>query len=160
MAKAMRDGKPAPKPYPFDPRHGVKPTGAPFGKGAKAATPTTQPTTQPPGSQAVCMWQGGPRGEDRPLDKRFISIQRKTKSGWKRVADDLGVSIVWTGDPDGAYDAHWQISPKSRAGKYRFVVTANHYKLRSAKFKVDPSAPATDTDPDHPASLFGPVTAH
>jgi hypothetical protein len=160
MAKSMRDGKPAPKAYPFDPRHGVKPTGAPFGKGAKTASPTTQPTTQPPGSQAVFMWQGGPRGEDRPLDKRFIAIQRKAKHGWKRVADDLGVSIVWTGDPDGAYDAHWQISPKAKAGKYRFVVTANHYKLRSAKFKVDPAAPATDTDPDHPASLFGPVTAH
>lgn len=160
MAKAMRDGKPAPKAYPFDPRHGVKPTGAPFGKGAKTATPTTQPTTQPPGSQAVFMWQGGPRGEDRPLDRRFIAIQRKAKHGWKRVADDLGVSIVWTGDPGGAYDAHWQISPKARPGTYRFKITANHYKLRSARFKVDPAAPATDTDPDHPASLFGPVTAH
>jgi neutral ceramidase len=160
MAKAMRDGKPAPKAYPFDPRHGVTPTGAPFGKGAKSATATAQPTTQPPGAQAVFMWQGGPRGEDRPLDRRFIAIERKTKHGFKRVADDLGVSIVWTGDPDGAYDAHWQISPKAKPGTYRFKITANHYKLRSGTFSVDPSAPATDTDPDHPASLFGPVTAH
>jgi neutral ceramidase len=160
MAKSLRDGKPAPKPYPFDPRHGVAPNGAPFGKGASTATATAQPTAQPPGSQAVFQWQGGPRGEDRPLDRRFIAIERKTKSGWKLVTDDLGVSIVWTGDPDGAYSAHWQISPKAKPGNYRFAITANHYKLRSRAFKVDPSAPATDTDPTHPAALFGPVTAH
>jgi hypothetical protein len=106
------------------------------------------------------MWQGGPRGTDRPLDKRFIAIERKDKHGWKRVTDDLGVSIVWTGDPAGAYSAHWQISPKSKPGIYRFAITANHYKLRSKRFKVNPSAPATDTDPTHPAALFGPVTAH
>ena len=160
MARNLRDGKRAPKPYPFDPRHGVEPNGAPFGKGASSATATAQPMTQPPGAQAVFQWQGGPRGEDRRLDRRFIAIERKGKSGWQRVTDDLGVSIVWTGDPDGAYSAHWQISPKSKAGRYRFVITANHYKLRSATFKVDPSATATDTDPTHPASLFGPVTAH
>ena len=160
MAKNLRDGKRAPKPYPFDPRHGVTPNGAPFGKGATSATATAQPAAQPPGSQAVFQWQGGPRGEDRPLDRRFIAIERKAKPGCKRVTDDLGVSIVWTGDPDGAYSAHWQISPKAKPGKYRFAVTANHYKLRSAQFEVDPSATATDTDPMHPASLFGPVTTH
>ena len=95
-------------------------------------------------------WQGGPRGEDRPLDRRFIAIERKGKQGFKRVTDDLGVSIVWTGDPDGAYSAHWQISPKAKAGTYRFTVTANHYKLRSAKFKVDPSAAASGHGSDAP----------
>ena len=94
---------------------------------------TAQPTAQPPGSQAVFQWQGGPRGEDRPLDQRFIAIERKGKRGWIRVADDLGVSIVWTGDPDGAYGAHWQIPPKAKPGTYRFAITANHYKLRSAR---------------------------
>jgi neutral ceramidase len=160
MAKSLRDGKPAPKPYPFDPRHGVEANGAPFGKGATTGTATAQPIAQPPGSQAVFQWQGGPRGEDRPLDRRFISIERKGKHGFKRVTDDLGVSIVWTGDPDGAYSAHWQISPKAKPGTYRFAVTANKYKLRSATFKVDPAAAPADTDPTHPASLFGPVTAH
>jgi neutral ceramidase len=179
MAKDLRDGKRAPKPYPFDPRHGVTPTGAPFGKGASTATATTQPVAVPPGAQAVFKWQGGPRGLDRPLDRRFIAIQRKDKKPaastaaglraglrpprshrWTRVADDLGVSIVWTGDPDGAYDAHWQVPHKAKAGTYRVVVTANLYKLRSATFAVDPSAPATDTDPTHPAAMFGPVTRH
>ncbi len=160
MARRLRDGKPAPEAYPFDPRHGVEPNGEPFGKGASSATATAQPAAQPPGSQAVFQWQGGPRGEDRPLDRRFIAIQRKAKKGWKRVTDDLGVSIVWTGDPDGAYSVHWQISPKSKPGTYRFAVTANNYKLRSNPFLVDPSAPATNPDPDHPASLFAPVTAH
>ena len=159
MARNLRDGKPAPKPYPFDPRHGVVANGAPFGKGADSASATAQPLAQPPGAQAVFEWQGGPDGEDRRLDKRFIAIQRKARSGWKQVTNDLGVSIVWTGDPEGAYSAHWQISPRAKPGKYRFVVTANRYRLRSKRFKVDPSATATDTDPMHPASLFAPVTA-
>ena len=79
MARRLRDGKPAPDAYPFDPRHGVEPNGEPFGKGASSATATAQPAAQPPGSQAVFQWQGGPRGEDRPLDRRFIAIQRKAK---------------------------------------------------------------------------------
>ena len=158
MATDLRRGKRAPKPYPFDPRHGVVADGAPFGSGARSAAPTAQPVDVPPGAQAVFKWQGGPRGLDKRLDKRFISIQRRAGKRWRRVADDLGVAIVWTGDPDGAYDAHWQVPHKAKRGRYRMVVTANHYRLKSAPFRVNPEAPATDTDPSHPAALFGPVT--
>jgi len=177
MARNLRDGKPAPAPYPFDPRHGVEANGEPFGKGAESATALAQPVATPPGAQAVFEWQGGPNGLDRRLDRRFIAIERKTKKqaastaaglraglrpprsqAWKRVTDDLGVSIVWTGDPDGAYSAHWQVSPRAKAGMYRFKVTANGYRLRSSPFAVNPSAPATNPDPAHPAALFAPVT--
>jgi neutral ceramidase len=160
MARNLRDGKRAPAPYPFDPRHGVEANGAPFGKGADSATPIAQPTATPPGAQAVFQWLGGADGLDRRLDRRFIAIERKTKKGWKRVTDDLGTSIVWTGDASGNYSVHWQVSPRAKAGNYRFKITANGYKLKSAQFAVDPSAPATNPDPTHPASLFAPVTAH
>ena len=89
-------------------------------------------------------------GLDRRLDKRFISIQRRAGKRWRRVADDLGVAIVWTGDPDGAYDAHWQVPRRAKPGRYRVVVTANHYRLRSASFRVDPGAPALRHRPDPP----------
>ena len=158
LAQRMRAGKRAPEAYPFDPRHGVVADGAPFGTGAGSGSPTSQPVDVPPGAQAVFKWQGGPSGLDKPLEQRFISIQRRTGGRWRRVADDYGLAIVWTVDADGVYDAHWQVPRKARPGRYRITVTANHYRLRSASFRVDPAAPATDTDPTHPASMFAPIT--
>ncbi|MDX6581851.1 MAG: neutral ceramidase [Solirubrobacterales bacterium] len=158
LTKRMREGKRAPAPYPFDPRHGVVADGRPFGDGSSVASVTAQPTTVPPGAQAVFKWQGGPSGLDKRLDKRFIAIERHTRSGWRRVADDLGLEIVWTGDAAGAYDVHWQVPRAAKPGRYRVAVTANLYRLRSAPFRVDPAAPATDTDPTHPAAMFAPVT--
>jgi len=77
---------------------------------------------------------------------------------WRRVADDFGLAIVWTVDDDGVYDAHWQVPRKAREGRYRFKVTANRYRLRSKRFAVDPAAPAAELDPNHPATLFAPIT--
>ena len=70
---------------------------------------------------------------------------------------DAGTSY---GDASAEARHHKMGTGLSAATTYRFKVTANHYKLRSATFKVDPSAAVADTDPTHPASLFGPVTAH
>ncbi len=158
LTESMRDGKPAPAPYPFDPRHGVVADGQPFGSGSAVASVTAEPVDVPPGAQAVFKWQGGPSGLDRRLDKRFISIQRRTGRRWRRVADDLGLSIVWTADAGGAYDLHWQVPRNAKPGRYRVAISANLYRLRSQAFRVDPTAPATDTDPNHPAALFAPVT--
>jgi neutral ceramidase len=158
LTERMRDGKRAPKPYPFDPRNGIVPDGRPFGDGSSVATATTQPVDVPPGAQAVFMWQGGPSGLDKRLDKPFVAIERRTGNRWRRVADDLGLSIVWTADADGNYDVHWQVPRKAKPGSYRIAILANLYRLRSHPFRVDPSAPATDTDPTHPAAMFAPVT--
>ncbi len=158
LTERMRDGKRAPKPYPFDPRNGVVANGRPFGDGSAVASITTQPVAVPPGAQAVFKWQGGPSGLDKRLDKRFIAIERRTRKGWRRVADDLGLSIVWTGDAEGNYNVHWQVPRAAKPGRYRIRVYANLYRLQSAPFRVDPAAPATDTDPTHPAAMFAPVT--
>jgi hypothetical protein len=158
LADALRRGRPAPAPHPFDPRNGVEPNGAPYGRGAPSGSIVTQPLDVPPRGQAVFEWQGGPRGLDRRLDRRFIAIQRRTRGRWRRVADDLGMAIVWTVDDSGRYDVHWQVPRRAKPGAHRVVVTANRYRLRSARFAVDRSAPALDTDPAHPASAFAPIT--
>ncbi len=158
LTERMREGKRAPTPHPFDPRNGIAADGRPFGDGSSVASATTQPVDVPPGAQAVFKWQGGPSGLDKRLDKRFIAIERRIGGRWRRVADDLGLSIVWTADAEGAYDAHWQVPRSAKLGRYRVQVFANLYRLHSAPFRVDPAAPATDTDPTHPAAMFAPVT--
>jgi neutral ceramidase len=158
LTERMRKGKRAQAPYPFDPRNGVVADGRPFGPGSSVASITTQPVDVPPGAQAVFMWQGGPSGLDKRLDKPFITIQRRVGGRWRKAADDLGLAIVWTAGADGAYDAHWQVPRSAKPGRYRFAIRANLYRLRSQRFRVDPVAAATDTDPNHPAALFAPVT--
>ena len=158
LARHLARGEPAQPAHPFDPRNGVEANGAPFGEGAENATALRQPDDVPPGAQAVFDWRGGPRGLDRPLDGRFISIQTRREGRWRRVADDLGLSIVWTVDDEGRYSMHWQVPKRARPGRHRVVVTANRYRLRSAPLRVDRSAPATEVDPDHPASMFAPIT--
>lgn len=158
LTKSMRTSKPAPRPYPFDPRHGVVADGQPFGSGSSVASVAAQPTDVPPGAQAVFKWQGGQSGLDKRLDKRFIAVQRRTRGHWRRVADDLGLALAWTVDASGVYDVHWQVPRRARPGRYRFAITANLYHLHSAAFRVDRSAPATVTDPSHPAALFAPIT--
>jgi hypothetical protein len=158
LARRLVSGEPAQGAYPFDPRNGVAADGAPFGDGASAAAPLRQPRDTPPGSQAVFDWQGGPDGLDRRLDRRFIAIQRRVGGHWVRVADDLGLEIVWTVDGQGRYSMHWQVPRRAHGGAHRVVVTANRYRLRSQRFDVARSAPATAIDPDHPATQFAPIT--
>jgi hypothetical protein len=158
LAEALGKGEAAPAPAPFDPRNGVEPDGEPYGTGAERGTTLAEPLDVPPGAQAVFEWQGAPRGLDRPLDRRFIAIERRFGDRWRRVADDLGLAIVWTVDDAGRYDVHWQVPRQAKPGAHRVVVTANNYRLRSRPFGVDRAASAADTDPTHPASLFAPIT--
>ncbi|MGH2955146.1 MAG: neutral/alkaline non-lysosomal ceramidase N-terminal domain-containing protein [Solirubrobacterales bacterium] len=158
LAGRLARGEPAQPAHEFDPRNGVVADGAPFGDGAASAAALRQPDDVPPGAQAVFDWQGGPRGLDRPLDDRFVAIQRRRGHRWRRVADDLGLAIAWTVDAEGRYSMHWQVPKGAREGRHRVVVTANRYRLRSQPFAVDRSTPAKVVDPDHPASMFAPIT--
>jgi hypothetical protein len=89
-------------------------------------------------------WRGGPRGLDRPLDRAFISAQRLERPGrWRTVADDLGVQMLWTVDSSGVYRAVWQVPLDVPAGMYRFLVSANQYRVTSASFAVVPSGGLT-----------------
>jgi neutral ceramidase len=55
---------------------------------------------------------------------------------WKTVDSDLGLNTLWKVDSDGRYTARWEVPLGATAGQYRFVVTANHYRLVSHAFKV------------------------
>ena len=158
LTESMRDGKPAPAPYPFDPRHGVVADGQPFGSGSAVASVTAEPVDVPPGAQAVFKWQGGPSGLDRRLDKRFIAIQRRTGRRW-RGSPTTSASRS-SGPPTPA-------APTTSTGRCRGTRSRAATGSRSPPtstgcarqaFRVDPAAPATDTDPNHPAALFAPVT--
>jgi hypothetical protein len=121
---------------PFDPRNGVMPDMTPYGTGATAAAPVSQPTATARIARAEFSWQGGGQGLDRPLDRPFVAIEHRAGRQWRRVTDDLGLEIVWRVDDKGIYTALWQVPFAATLGKYRFVVTANRYKLVSQPFRV------------------------
>ena len=137
LAGDLASGKPAPAAYPYDPSNGIAPTAAAFSAGASRG----KLTAQPPRSAArlahpAFSWQGGLRGYDRPLDRAFVSVQRLRKRHWRTVDSDLGLAILWTVDSNGVYTARWEVPLGAPAGRYRFVVTANRYGVRSRAFTV------------------------
>jgi neutral ceramidase len=136
LTKTLAQGKPAPKPYAFDPRNGLVASSPPFGSGAASASAALQPSTTQRLERAEFSWHGGPRGEDRPLDRAFVSVQRKTARGWLTVDSDLGLRILWYVNDDGTYRAFWEVPPTAAKGRYRFVITGNRYGLVSRAFKV------------------------
>jgi hypothetical protein len=89
-------------------------------------------------------WQGGERGYDRPLDRAFVTVQRK-KRGWRTVDSDLGLNVLWTVDDNGVYKAEWEVPLNAPEGKYRFVIHANRYGLTSSAFTIKPSHALTVT---------------
>ena len=163
LARALRAGAPAAEPYAFDPRNGlVAADGPAYPSGAEAGRVLREPAARvAPGSQVAFTWRGGAGGFDRPLDTPFVSV---VGDDGGRVADDLGLAMVWTVDADGVHRATWQV-PRDLAPRrgLRFVVTAKGYELRSRTFAVDAGAPATPVAPgtpaDDPAARYAPFTA-
>lgn len=136
LASEMAQGKPATAPVPFDPRNGVSPDMTPYGTGATKASATREPGRTERIARAAFSWQGGPQGLDRPLDTAFVTIQRLAGGRWQHVTDDLGIQMLWRVDDNGVYTAQWQIPIDATLGTYRFVVSANHYRLASKPFTV------------------------
>ena len=132
-------GQPAPTPYPYDPRNGVSDAAPPFPLGAATGSITRQPSGVARLQRAQIAWQGGPRGLDKPLDRAFVSVQRSVRRGWRPVTDDLGLQILWRVDDQGGYTAEWEVPLTAATGRYRLVITANHYRLTSQPFAVTPS---------------------
>jgi hypothetical protein len=139
LSSKLVGGQPAPPPYPFDPVNGVKASSEPFGQDASSATAVAQPDSVHRLEHAKFSWQGAPRGFDRPLDRAFVRIERLSGQRSKVVADDLGLQILWSVTDDGTYTAQWEVPLSAAPGRYRFVVSANHYEIASSPFAVGPS---------------------
>jgi hypothetical protein len=137
LAGRLASGLPAPAPYAYDQTMGVRPDGPAYSRGA----PSGRMLGQPPGrvgrfGHAGIAWQGGRLGHDRPVDRAFVSVQRRERGRWRTVDSDLGLAILWQVDPDGRHDAYWEVPRNAPLGEYRLVVTANRYELASRSFRV------------------------
>ena len=136
LTQRLVRGEPAPEPYPFDPTNGLGADAPAYPPGAEAARALEQPYSVERLQRSTFTFQGGPRGFDRPLDTPFVTIERRTARGWRPVADDLGLQIMWTVDDSGRYRATWEAPLSARRGEHRFVVTGNRYRLVSQAFIV------------------------
>ncbi|MEA2295180.1 MAG: neutral ceramidase [Solirubrobacteraceae bacterium] len=144
LAHALATGGAAPAAYDLDPSYGVKPDGAPYPAGADHGTITAQPASTVERLQRARLdWDGGPSGHDRPLDKPFVTAERKVGKRWRPYADDLGVQFLWRADANGHAWAEWEIPLSAPKGTYRLRVTATRYELTSQPFEVVPSTRLT-----------------
>ena len=151
LGEAMASGEPAPEPDPYDPENGVAPDGPAYPEGAASGTLTAQPKASVPRfGHAEIAWSGGPMGHDRPVDKPFVIVERKSRGKWKRVDSDLGLAILWRVDEAGAYTAYWEVPRGAKLGTYRLRIAATRYELTSDEFRV-----VAERGPDRRARRIG-----
>lgn len=139
LVRRMVAGRPAPGPDHFDPVNGVEDGASPYGRGARRGVARSQPNDVRRLGRPRFRWFGAGRGLDRPLDRRFVTIQRRAGGGWRKADDDLGVNILWKVDAEGHYAALWEAPRNTPLGRYRFVITANRYRLESKPFALRPA---------------------
>jgi hypothetical protein len=139
LVRAIADGDPAPAPDPFDPQNGVSDGAAPYPRGAASGSAVTQPGRTPRLGHATFEWAGGERGFDRPLDRAFVTVQRRKGGRWRRADDDLGLRVQWSVSDEGRYLARWEPGLGAPTGRHRFLITANRYRLRSRPFRLNRS---------------------
>lgn len=138
LAGTLARGEPGPEPYPFDPTNGVTPNGPPFPSGAADGTITEQPgPAYGRLGHATLSWTGGPRGLDRPVDRAFVTAQRRVGRRWVDQDSDLGLAMLWTVDDAGNYTVKWEVPLAAPRGTYRLRVTAKRYQLASRPFQVN-----------------------
>ncbi len=147
LATALASGAAAPEPVELDTGYGVDPTGPAYPAGADGATVTAEPAERYERlEQAALEFDGGPLGRDRPVDRAFITAQRRVDGRWRRYADDLGLQFLWRVDEQGHYTVRWEIPLRAPAGRYRLRVTAARYAFSSRPFAVVPSTKLTVVD--------------
>ncbi|HEY1593012.1 MAG TPA: neutral/alkaline non-lysosomal ceramidase N-terminal domain-containing protein [Solirubrobacteraceae bacterium] len=143
LAHDLLTNQPAPPPYDYDPNDGVHVTSPGYGDGASTATATAQPQPATRLGHTSFTWSSGSAGAngiDRPVDRAFVSIQRRSRRAWTTVTNDLDVQIEWSSDKDGNYAAAWEVPLDATPGSYRFLVTAKQYRLSSSPFTLNAGA--------------------
>ncbi len=137
LAGTLVRREPAPAPFAFDPTNGVGPDGPAYPSGAAGGTALAQPGSGYGRLQrATFSWQGGKLGLDRPVDRAFVTAQRRKGRRWVTQDSDLGLAMLWKVDGDGRYSVAWEIPLDAPRGRYRLLVTAKRYRLASREFRV------------------------
>ena len=137
-------GEPPPPPVEFDPTNGVRPDGPAYGPGAASGAIVEQPAAAYPRlGHAAIAWQGGPEGLDRPLERAFVTAERRVGTRWVPYDSDLGLAMLWRVDGAGRHHAFWEVQRYAPLGTYRFVVQAKRYRLVSREFRVEPARTLT-----------------
>ncbi|MDX8153911.1 neutral/alkaline non-lysosomal ceramidase N-terminal domain-containing protein, partial [Patulibacter brassicae] len=124
---------------PYDASNGVRPDGPAYAAGATSGSIVTQPRSIQRLGHATLAWRGAPRGADLPVDRAFLTAERREGDGWVAVDNDLGSAFLWTVDDAGRYEATWEPPVNAALGEYRIVVTAARYRLESASFRIGAS---------------------
>jgi hypothetical protein len=146
LAGRLARGQAAPSPFAFDPTNGIVPDGPAYGPGAAGSYARLQ--------RATLRWNGGLSGLDRPVDRAFVTVQRRKGRRWIRFSDDTRLDMLWHVDTRGGYDTQWEIPRFAPRGIYRMVVTAKRYQLTSRSFRVFGSRALTVERQDAPAGRF------
>ena len=149
LAGRLVRGQPAQAPYAFDPTNGIRPDGPAYGSGAASASTAAEPAGSYARLQrATFSWIGSPKGLDRPVDRAFMTAQRKIGTRWvsRGQDDDLGLNMLWNVNDEGRYNGEWEIPRGTPPGTYRLLVTGKRYRLASRSFRVFPST-ALRVDP-------------
>ena len=140
LAKALATGGAAPAPVSQDDSFGIHANGPAYPAGAASGTITAQPpATVGRLGHATFNWSGGADGHDRPVDRAFVSAQRRVGKRWRTLETDLGLTMLWRVDASGHYRLTWEVPIAAPAGTYRFVITATRYRLTSRTFRVAPA---------------------
>src|SRR3954454_5875298 len=77
LAGDLAGGAAAPAPDDSDPRNGLEPDFTPYDAGADHGQVEWQPANTQRLQRASFAWQGGTRGFDRPLDRAFVTVERR-----------------------------------------------------------------------------------
>ena len=145
LTRSLVQGRPAPPPYPYDPRNGVTANAAPFPLGAASATrrrpagPASLAARAPPSPGTA----GCAASTARSTAPSSRSSAAPRPAPGETVDSDLGLAVLWTVDEDGLYRARWEPPLDQPLGAYRFRITANRYTLASNPFKLRPSEALT-----------------
>ena len=116
LAGNLARGEPAAAPFAFDSKNGVAPDGPPYPAGAATGAITAQPASGYGRLQrATLAWDGGAQGLDRPVDRAFVSAQRRKGRRWVTQDSDLGLAMLWKVDDNGRHSVAWRSPWTSRA---------------------------------------------
>ncbi len=140
LGSNLAKGTPAPDPYPLDTSYGIHPDGPAYPPGAASGTITSQPEASVPRmGMAHIAWTGGPDGQDRPVDRPFVTAQRLVGKRWRNDDSDLAIAMLWHVDAQGHYTLQWQPAVTLPTGTFRFRITATRYELVSQTFQLTPA---------------------